>query len=304
MCFEAVQHLRERPSCLQGAAALLLAVGSTAWAQDFEHVEIRTTPVKDDLYLLQGYGGNILAAVGRDGTFIVDDEYAPLTTKVMAALAKLTDRPVEFVVNTHWHNDHTGGNEAFGGVGALIVAHENSRTRMMSDQVMALYGLQAAYAEAGWPKITFSKSIRFHYNDDTIDIIHLGPAHTDGDAVVLFRERNVVHTGDLFVGYDYRPPYIDERSGGSLNGMIDAAGALAELIDDDTIIIPGHGEVATRADLLEYRTTLIGIRDRIRRAIAGGKTEDQVVAAQPTSGFAKPGKGTDWWVRTVYEEYR
>jgi cyclase len=290
--------------CLPYFVALLLVGCPLGWAQDFDRIEIRTASVKDNIYMLQGYGGNILVSIGTDGTLIVDDEYTPLTDKVVASIAELTDHPVELVVNTHWHNDHTGGNEALGRVGALIIAHENSRVRMMSDQVMSLYGKQAAYDEVGWPKITFPTSMRLHYNDNTIDIMHFGAAHTDSDAVVFFRERNVVHSGDLFVGYTYRPPYIDERNGGSTDGMIDATGALAELIDDNTIIIPGHGELATRADLLEYRAMLVAIRDRIKQAIASGQSEDEVVAAKPTSEFAQPGRGTDRWVRVVFQEYQ
>ena len=169
---------------------------------------------------------------------------------------------------------------------------------------MSLFGPQAAYAEVGLPKITFTDSVRLHYNDDTIDVIHLGAAHTDGDAAVFFRRRNVLHTGDLFVGAEFRPPYFDDLNGGSLEGMIKASGALAELVDDRTIVVPGHGEPASRVDLVQYRGMLVNIRDRILQAIAAGKSEDDVVAAQPTAGFARPGRGADRWVRVAYREYK
>jgi glyoxylase-like metal-dependent hydrolase (beta-lactamase superfamily II) len=285
-------------------ALLLLIAWLPAWAQDTGTTDIRSTRLQDNLYLLQGYGGNTILSTGTDGALIVDDEYKDLTGKLIAAIAKLTDRPVRFVINTHWHNDHSGGNEAFGQGGALIIAQDNSRQRMMTDQVMSLYGPQAAYTSAGQPKIGFSQSMRLHLNGDTIDLIHLGPAHTDGDTVVFFRERNILMTGDLFVGYAYRPPFFDDLNGGSLEGMIGAAQAIADLTGDKTVVIPGHGDPATRADVVEYRSRLINISERIRQAIARGESEDAVVAAKPIGDFAIPGRGTDRWVRVVYREYK
>lgn len=285
--------------------AILLLIGSLpSWAQDPAKTEIRSSRLRDNLYLLQGYGGNTVVSAGSDGLLVVDDEYKALTARLMAAIAKLSDRPVRFVVNTHWHDDHTGGNEAFGRAGALIIAQDNSRRRMMTDQVMSLYGPQAAYAPAGQPKISFSQSMRLHHNGDTIDLIHLGPAHTDGDAIVFFRERNVLMTGDLFVGHVYRPPFFDDLNGGSLEGMIAAAQTIVDLADDQTTIIPGHGDPANRADVEEYRASLVAIRERIRQAIARGESEDAVVAGKPTGDFALAGKGTDRWVRVVYREYK
>lgn len=281
----------------------LVVAPAVGTAQDFDQVEIRSIPVTDNLYMLQGSGGNIGVSIGDDGTFIVDDQFAPLTDKIVAAIAELTDDPVRFVVNTHWHYDHTDGNENFGRAGALIVAHENSRVRMESDQVVSLNDrFQAAYDEVGLPKITFFESMRFHYNDDTIDVIHMGPAHTDGDAVVYFREANVVHTGDVFVRYGL--PFVDQPNGGSTDGVIDATWAIAGIIDDETIVIPGHGQLATREDVLEYRSMLVTVRGRIRDAIARGLSADQVVASNPARGFAEPGPGTERWVRAAYEEYR
>lgn len=282
---------------------VILASPVLVWAQNFDQVQIRTIPVTDDTYMLQGSGGNIAVSIGADGTFIVDDQFAPLTEKIVAAIAELTDDPVEFVVNTHWHYDHTDGNENLGRAGALIVAQENSRERMESDQVVSLNDrFQAAYDEVGLPKITFLESLRFHYNDDSIDVIHFGPGHTDGDAVVFFRQRNVVHAGDVFVRYGL--PFIDQPNGGSTDGMIDATWALAGIIDDDTIIIPGHGQLSSRVDLLEYRSMLVTIRGRIKDLIAQGRSADEVVAANPARGYAEPGPGTERWVRAAYEEYR
>lgn len=285
-------------------AILLWIAWLPARAQDLEKVEIRASQLRDGLYLLQASGGNSVLSTGADGTLLVDDEYSALSGKLMAAIGKLTDRPVRFVVNTHWHDDHSGGNEAFGKAGALIIAQDNSRRRMMSDQVMSLYGPQAAYAPVGQPKISFSASMQLHVNGDTIDLMHLGPAHTDGDALVFFRERNVLMTGDLFVGYPYRPPFFDDANGGSLEGMMAAAQAIVDLIDDKTTVIPGHGDPAARADVAKYRAQLVDIRDRIKRAIARGESEDAVVASNPVGDFAIAGKGTDRWIRVVYREYK
>lgn len=281
---------------------LLLAPPGAA-AQDFDQVQIRTIPVTDDIYMLQGSGGNIAVSIGSDGTFIVDDQFAPLTDKIVAAIAELTDDPVQFVINSHWHYDHSDGNENFGRAGALIVAQENSRARMETDQVVSLSDrFQGAYDAVGLPKITFFDEMRFHYNDDVIDIVHFGPGHTDGDAVIFWREHNVVHTGDVFVRYGL--PFIDQPNGGSTDGTIDATWAIAGMIDDDTMVIPGHGQLSTRADLLEYRAMLVTIRGRLEDMIARGMSADEVVAANPARGFAEPGPGTERWLRAAYEEYR
>jgi len=291
--------------CLTSIIVILVIMSSLpASGQDFDKVEIHTSPLRDNLHLLQGIGGNIVVSAGTDGTLIVDDEYRELNGKLTVAIEKITDRPVRFVINTHWHNDHTGGNEMLGKAGAIIIAHENSGKRMTTDQVMALYGPQAAYGPAGQAKITYSASMQLHHNGETIDLIHVGPSHTDGDTVVFFREQNILMTGDIFVGSDYRPPYFDDRNVGSLKGMIAGAQAILELINDKTTVIPGHGEVATRADLVAYHARLIELRERIKAAIARGDSEDAVVASKPVGDFARAGKGTDRWVRVVYREYK
>jgi glyoxylase-like metal-dependent hydrolase (beta-lactamase superfamily II) len=278
-----------------------VACGLPVAAQNFDEVQIRTTPVRGSIYMLQGSGGNIGVSVGDDGTFIVDDQFAPLTEKIHAAIAGLTDDPVDFVVNTHWHYDHSDGNVNFGRAGATIVAQENSRTRMMSDQIVSLSNrLQEAYDEAGLPKITFYRSVRFHYNGDLIDVVHIGPAHTDGDAFIYFRDTNVIHTGDVFVRYGL--PFIDNPNGGSINGMIDSAWQIAGMIDDDTIIIPGHGQLSTRDDLLEYREMLVTVRDRIQALMDEGRSADQIVAANPAEGYAQPGAGTERWIRAAVDD--
>ncbi len=277
------------------ALASLLALPAAVLGQDFDDVQISTTQVASSIYMLQGSGGNIGVLIGEDGTLIVDDQCAPLTQKIVAAIAELTDEPVDYVVNTHFHYDHTDGNENFGRLGAAIVAHENSRVRMLSDQYVRTRP-QPAYPADALPEITFDQSIRVHFNGQTIDIFHLGTAHTDGDAVVFFREANVIHTGDVFVRYGL--PFIDPGNGGTINGMIRFVDAVAHLIDTDTAVIPGHGAVATRQDVVEYGVMLRTIRDRIQSEIDRGRSLPQVLQSSPTEGFG-PGDAEEF-VTTVY----
>jgi glyoxylase-like metal-dependent hydrolase (beta-lactamase superfamily II) len=280
------------------ALACLFALAGQATAQNFDQIQISTTQVTESIYMLQGSGGNIGVLIGDDGTLIVDDQFRELSGKITAAIAQLTPRPVEFLINSHWHYDHSDGNENFGRAGATIVAHENSRTRMLSDQIVSLSNrLQEAYSEEGLPKITYFRSMRLHYNDNLIDIVYLGPAHTDGDSFVFFRDSNVIHTGDAFVRYGL--PFIDNPNGGSISGMIEATWTIAGMIDDDTVIIPGHGQLSNRNDLLEYREMLVTIRGRLQTLMDEGRSADQIVAANPTRGYAEPGPGTERWIRAA-----
>ena len=281
-------------------ACLLLPFLATA--QDFDNIEITTTPVRDNIYMLQGSGGNIGVSIGNDGTLIVDDQFAPLTKKIAAAIAELTDRPVNIVVNSHFHYDHTDGNENFGRAGAYIVAHDNSRKRMESTQVLAGSGrVQEAYDTVGLPKITFFDSMRFYFNGNAVDIVKTGNGHTDGDAQIYFREANVIHTGDMFVRYGL--PFIDQSNGGTMDGMIDALMNIASLIDDDTIIIPGHGQLSSRDDLLDYRAMLVVIRGKLVRAKVLSLSPGEMLESQPADGYAPPNENTNGWLLRAYEEY-
>ena len=281
-------------------ACLLLPFLATA--QDFDNIEITTTPVRDNIYMLQGSGGNIGVSIGNDGTLIVDDQFAPLTNKIAAAIAELTDRPVNIVVNSHFHYDHTDGNENFGRAGAYIVAHDNSRKRMESTQVLAGSGrVQEAYDTVGLPKITFFDSMRFYFNGNAVDIVKTGNGHTDGDAQIYFREANVIHTGDMFVRYGL--PFIDQSNGGTMDGMIDALMNIASLIDDDTIIIPGHGQLSSRDDLLDYRAMLVVIRGKLVRAKVLSLSPGAMLESQPADGYAPPNENTNGWLLRAYEEY-
>jgi len=293
----------QHPLFVAGAVGLLWGAVAIVAAQDLAKSEIKTQALRDNLHVLLGDGGNITVSTGADGTLLIDDEYAALTPKVRAALGELRSPAVKLIVNTHWHDDHTGGNEAFARDGALIIAQENAGRRMRSDQILSLYGPQKAYPSVAWPVITFDQSLRLRWNGDEIDVIHVGPAHTDGDAVVFFRQQDVIATGDLFVGHEYRPPYFDDLNGGSAHGMIAAADSLLGLIGERTLVVPGHGDITDRAGLQDYRNRLVSIRDRISDAISRGLSEDEVVALHPTEGFARAGRGTNRWVRVVYREY-
>jgi len=271
------------------------------FAQDFDAVQITTVPVRDGIYMLQGSGGNIGVSVGADGAFIVDDQFAPLTDKIEAAIAELTDQPVNFVVNTHFHYDHTDGNENLGRAGAYIVAHDNARRRMESTQVLANGRVQEAYDSVGLPKITFFDVMRFYFNGNTVELVNTGDGHTDGDAQVYFRDANVIHTGDMFVRYGL--PFIDGNNGGTLDGMIEALWKLDGLIDDDTIIIPGHGQLADRQDLRDFRNMLVEIRGNLVRAKVQGLTTSQMLATEPAAGFAPANDSTADWLSRAYAEY-
>ena len=286
----------------------ILLVPSLALTQDFDNVQITSVQVRNNIYMLQGIGGssggNIGVSIGTDGTFIIDDKFAPLADKITAAIAELTDKPVSFVANSHFHYDHTEGNESFGRAGAYIVAHENSRRRMEATQVLSNGYVQNAYSDIGLPKITFFDTMRFHFNGDTIDLVDSGAGHTDGDVQIYFREDNVIHTGDLYVRYaDGNLPFIDYNNGGSLNGMIDALSNLASLINNDTIVIPGHGPLLDRSDLLDYREMLVVIRGNLVRAKVQGLTPEEMVATEPADGYVEAHDSTAQWLLRAYAEY-
>ena len=284
------------------ALLLSLLIPTVAITQDFDDIEITTIPVRDGIYVMQGAGGNIGVSIGDDGTLIVDDQFAPLTDKITAAVRELTEEPVTFVVNSHFHYDHTDGNENFGRAGAYIVAQDNSRRRMESTQVLAGSGrVQDAYDDVGLPKITFFDAMRIYLNGNTIDIVYSGVGHTDGDAQIFFRESNVIHTGDMFVRYGL--PFIDQSNGGSLDGMIDALWNIASLINEDTIIIPGHGQLSSRGDLLDYRNMLVVIRGKLVQAKSQNLTVAQMLANEPADGYAAANDNTSNWLTRSYGEF-
>ena len=250
----------------------LLAISYISCAQGrFDTVEIKVIPVSADIYMLQGAGGNIGISVGDEGVFMIDDQFAPLSEKITAAIKTISDKPVKFLVNTHFHGDHSGGNANFEAAGAMIVAHDNVRKRLAENEKTA---------NAGLPVITFSDDATFYMNGNDIFITHVHNAHTDGDALVYFIQSNVLHTGDTFFHGSHKFPYIDINRGGSLRGDIKAAKKGLLMINDSTKIIPGHGPLATKADYQKYHDMLVGIHKNVSQAIKEGKTEEEVVAME------------------------
>lgn len=277
--------------------------GVPAAAQNFDTVTVRVVPVTRGVAMLVGAGGNLAVAWGDDATFLVDDQFAPLTEKIRAAIGTLTRQPVRFVLNTHWHFDHVGGNENLGRAGALIVAHDNVRVRMSTDQFSKVFNRTTPASPKGaLPIVTFTDAVTFHLNGDEINAVHIPPAHTDGDALVWFKRANVIHMGDTY--FNGRYPFIDLESGGSLEGVIGAADRALGLANDSTRIIPGHGELSNKAELARYRDVLVAARDRVKKLIAEGKTLDQIIAAKPMAEYDdRMGKGfinPELFLRTVY----
>jgi len=261
-------------------AALACAAGPGAAQMDFEAAEIKTTNLGAGLYMMEGLGGNIGVSVGEDGVLLIDDQFGKLNAKIKAAVAEITNQPVIYVLNTHWHFDHTGGNEAFGAAGAVIVAHDNVRVRMNSAQVSAVSGDAIPPSpEEALPVITFSQSATLHFNGHEIHIFHPGPGHTDGDSVVHVRTANVIHGGDLAFNGMY--PFIDTTSGGDIDGFIASLEEIVARADADTKIIPGHGPLADRADMEASLTLIKEARRRIQALVAQGLSREDVVAARP-----------------------
>jgi glyoxylase-like metal-dependent hydrolase (beta-lactamase superfamily II) len=268
--------------------AILIALGLAGLAappihaQDFDDVQIETVQVGPGVYMLTGSGGNLAVSVGQDGVFLVDDQYAPLTEKILAAIRSISDVPVRFVINTHWHGDHVGGNENIGQAGALILAHDNVRKRMSVEQFMEAFDRTVPAApEAALPVVTFSEAVTFHINGGELHAFHVDSAHTDGDAMIHFRDVNVIHMGDVYFNGLY--PFVDFSAGGSIDGIIAATKKVLEIVDDDTRIIPGHGPLSNKVELEAYLDMLVGVRDAIRERIAMGLDRDAVIAAEPTA---------------------
>ena len=262
----------------------VMSTGVQAQDDGFAGVEITTEQVAPGIYMLVGRGGNIGVSVGADGVFMVDDQFAPLTGKITAAVAALSDRPIRFVINTHWHYDHTGGNENLGNRGALIVAHDNVYERMSRDtEIGAFKQVVPAAPKAALPVITFNDNVTFRLNGEEIRAVHYRNSHTDGDSVIQFVNANVVHTGDIWFNGYY--PFIDVSSGGSIGGVIGSIRKLIDLTDDDTRIIPGHGPLGDKRGLQGYLDMLETVRDRMNRLIAEGKSLEQVLDLKPNADY-------------------
>ncbi|MCW8884074.1 MAG: MBL fold metallo-hydrolase [Motiliproteus sp.] len=266
------------------AAAMFVGVGAAQAHEHFSSVQITPTEVAPGIYMLMGAGGNIGVSSGDDGVFLIDDQFAPLTGKIKSAIAKLSDKSIRFVLNTHWHFDHTGGNENLGKEGVVIVAHDNVRKTMSVNQKISAFSrLIPAAEKIALPTITFNDRTTFHMNGETLQVIHIPRSHTDGDSFVHFQNGNVIHTGDIFFNGFY--PFIDAEHGGTVDGMIKAVDTMLAMTNADTKIIPGHGPLATPKDLEVFRDMLKGVRDVIKPMIAAGKSKKEVIAAKPTQAF-------------------
>lgn len=276
-------------SALAALATITFSLSNPAQAQT-------STPnissVTEGIHVITGRGGNIGVSVGDDGVFMIDDQFAPVTEALRGLIAGVSDKPIRFLLNTHFHGDHTGGNENLGSAGVTIFAHDNVRARLLGNGAPSV----------ALPVITFNDTTTFHMNGQTIHVFHVADAHTDGDTLIHFREADVIHMGDTYFNGFY--PFIDVASGGSLGGTLVAVEAALALAGANTRIIPGHGPMSNRAELVAYRDMLITARDDIKPMIADGKTVEQVIAARPTSaldgdwgdGFLNPER----FVRIVY----
>jgi glyoxylase-like metal-dependent hydrolase (beta-lactamase superfamily II) len=315
--------MRKTKSLLIVAAVFAAAASAqNRGQQNFDNVEIHVLPVRDNIYMLVGAGGNITVQIGKDGILLVDTEYAQLSGKILAAIRKLSSEPLHYIINTHYHADHTSGNEnlrkagstiAGGNVagdlgaeaseGAAIIAHNNVLQRLSMPN-----GNQPATPQGGWPTSTFlSDKKKLWFNGEGIEVIHPEHAHTDGDGIVFFRRNDVIATGDIFTMTTY--PIIDLNGGGSYQGLVDAVNLILDLTDTvygqdgGTLIIPGHGRLCDTGDLLNYREMITIIRDRIVDMIRKGMTLEQVKAARPTVDYDPLyGTSTGFWTTTAFVE--
>jgi cyclase len=247
---------------------------------DFSKIEIKTTDLGDHVYMLEGQGGNITVAVANDGIIMVDGEFAPLHDKIRAAIATVSNQPIKYLINTHFHGDHTGGNEPFAKDGVTIVAHDNVKKRLAAGTTNGLTGVKTPPApEAALPSKTYTGSLKIRLPGRVADLRHIANAHTDGDTYVWFKTSNVLSTGDTFTNGRY--PNIDFTNGGNIKGMIAAADTYLKMTNDKTRIVPGHGPIADKAALIAYRTMLVTARDRMEKLVKDGKSEDDVIAAKP-----------------------
>jgi len=270
----------------------ILFSGITAIAQgNFDSVQIVPVKVADNLYFLKGEGGNVGVFIGKEGTLMIDDQFAPLSNKINGAIKTLSPQDIRFLINTHVHGDHSGGNENFKNMGVTIVAHNMVRDRMSKQRTNPSDNsiIQPRHEDA-WPAITFADKLNVYLNQEEIELIHVSPGHTDGDVVIHFKKANVYHMGDIFVTYGY--PYIDYGSGGSITGFISSLDFFLNMMDDNSKIIPGHGELCTKADVKKFRDRIVEIRDEIAAALKKGKKPAELTGLPIASKYdAEWGQG-------------
>jgi cyclase len=287
-------------------AALATTVYAQAPQPDFSKVEIKTTKISDSFYTLEGQGGTIGLLVGPQGIFMVDSQFAPLSQKIAAAIHQISDKPVRFMVNTHVHGDHTGGNENFAKMGATIFARDELRYRLAHPSPGANGAPGVAAPADALPVVTYEGPVTFHMDGEDVHLIPIRRAHTDGDTLVYFPANDVLMTGDYFRSIQY--PNIDRTNGGSLNGMIEGLGITIGMAGPHTKIIPGHGPTVDRAALTAHRDMILVVRDKVAALVRQGKTEDEVLAAKPTADYDSivPNSSTtsERFVRQLYAELK
>jgi cyclase len=289
------------------ALSVCMTASTHAQAQpDFSKVEIKTTKVASNFYTLEGQGGTIGVLVGPDGILMVDDQFAPLSEKIVAAIKQVSTAPIRFLINTHVHGDHTGGNENFGKMGVTIFAREELRGRLAHPSPAANGTPGVPAPPVALPVVTYAGPVTFHMDGEEVNLIPIPRAHTDGDTLVRFRNADVIMTGDFYRSVQF--PNIDRVNGGTLNGMIDGLGRTIGLAGPNTKIIPGHGPTVDRAALMAHRDMILAIRDKVSQLVQQGKTADEVLAAHPTSDYDSrvPGSAetTERFVRQLYAELK
>jgi cyclase len=324
-------HTFARPSLL---CALLLCLSPLAHAQapDVSAITLKNTAVAGTVSVIEGVGGfaggNVGVSIGEDGVFLIDDEIEPMSAKLLTFVKGLSKKPLRFLLNTHWHGDHAGGNAAFGAAGAVVIAHDNVRKRLSADQFAKQLKAKEAAASGGsggasnkapapatvnsaaLPIVTFSEDVTLHLNGDEVHAFHVPPAHTDGDVVIHFRKANVIHMGDLFIAGGY--PYVDIGSGGTFDGFIVAADKALAVADDATRIIPGHGPVVGKAQYKAWRDMLVTLRGKVVKLRAQKKSLAEVQAAKPGAdtdatfgtGFIKPDQIIEAIYKTAVDSFK
>ncbi len=261
--------------------AILFASINSLSAQD-KPVEFTTFQLSDTVYMLKGRGGNVGISTGEDGLYIIDDQLRPITSQLLAAIRKVSNKPIRFVINTHYHADHVGGNEALGETGAVVIAHDNIRKRMTTEQV-SIFRQETTppYPKGALPILTFNDRMSLHLNGETATAYYVANGHTDGDSIIHFPVSNVIHMGDMFFNGLY--PYVDLDAGGSMQGLIEAADLALSMADETTRIIPGHGPLGMTEDLKNYRDYLVEASTNVQELIDKDMNLEQIIAAKPTS---------------------
>jgi cyclase len=276
-----MQHFRLCPFFAGALAALAVFFTPVSFAQE-EEIEYIATPLSSTVTMIKGRGGNIAVSSGEDGVFIIDDQLKPLTDQLLASIAKVSEQPIRFVINTHYHGDHVGGNETIGGDGSVIIAHDNVRQRMTSDQFSNFSNATTpAWPKGSLPVVTFNDRVTLHLNGEAVTVTHVPRGHTDGDSIVHFPDSNVLHMGDIFFNGLY--PYIDLDGGGSIQGMIAAVELGIGMADAETHIIPGHGPLGDLNSMRDYHAFLIKARDNVQALIEQGMSLEQAIEAKPTA---------------------